>query len=1245
MSSAGNPATSSRPATRGPRRSRVVLTDYHETLRPTYAVPEDAGAEPLKWLLLIQELPLDTPLDTAAAEDERRWQATPSARFERLLRETQVPIGLLSDGTHLRLMYAPRGETAGHLTFPVRPMTEPAGRPIFAALLMLLSGPRLFSLPDRQRLPAILAESRKYQNTVSTELARQVLAALYELLRGFQAADDLRKGDLLRDVLARDPDSVYAGLLTVLLRLVFLLYAEDRGLLSDDEVYVKFYSITGLFERLRADAGRYPDTMDQRYGAWAQLLALFRLVHDGGRHGSLKLPARHGYLFNPDRYPFLEGRPFGSLRGPDERLAVPLVADGVLFRVLQNLVVLDGERISYRTLDVEQIGSVYETIMGFRLEIARGQSIAVKPAKAHGAPVTISLEELLTVAGKDHGKWLKERTDQGLTGAALNALKAADTPEALVAALERKVARELTPNIVSKGSMALQPSDERRRSGSHYTPRSLTEPIVRKALEPILKQFGEQPMPAQVLGLKVCDPAMGSGAFLVEACRELGDALLKAWAVHGGMPKVPDDETPELFAQRTIAQRCLYGVDKNPLAVDLAKLSLWLATLAKGHAFTFLDHALRCGDSLVGLTRQQIADFHWKRTPERVFSQQEIEDCITSATRSRQQILEAGDEKSPLLKQQLLANADAALALPRLAGNVVASAFFAGDNDKRREGQRKDLLRAMTTYLQGNVAARPTAAEQDLRAGEKGIMPFHWEIEFPEVLSRDNPGFDCIVGNPPFAGKNTIIDGHRAGYLDWLKTLHAESHGNADLVAHFFRRAFNLLRAGGTFGLIATNTIAQGDTRTTGLRWICTHGGTIYAARRRYKWPGQAAVVVSVVHVAKQSRDRDGTGIAPPYLLDGKRVPLITAYLFHAGGYENPATLKANANKSFQGSIVLGLGFTFDDTDKDGLANPIALMHELIAKDKRNAERIFPYIGGEEVNDSPTHAHHRYVINFGEMTEEEARRWPNLITIVEAKVRGKRASHSTAPWWQLERPRTELYRLIEDKSAVLANAMYGPYLSVTFLRSAQVFNNKINVTVFDSFSSFSVMQSRVHEIWARFFSATLKDDLAYTPTDCFETFPFPANFETHPQLEAAGKAYYEFRAALMVRNNEGLTQTYNRFHHPNEASADIARLRELHAAMDRAVLDAYGWTDLQPTCEFLLDYEEEEEDEGSGGRSRKKPWRYRWPDDFRDEVLSRLLDLNKRRAEQEALAGAAEKPKKVGRKKGKRQPPDAPGLF
>ena len=149
----------------------------------------------------------------------------------------------------------------------------------------------------------------------------------------------------------------------------------------------------------------------------------------------------------------------------------------------------------------------------------------------------------------------------------------------------------------------------------------------------------------------------------------------------------------------------------------------------------------------------------------------------------------------------------------------------------------------------------------------------------------------------------------------------------------------------------------------------------------------------------------------------------------------------------------------------------------------------------------------------------------------------------------------------------------------------------------------------------------MKDDLRYNPGDCFETFPLPPDWQSDPTVEAAGQTYYDFRAALMVKNDEGLTRTYNRFHDPDERSPDILRLRELHAAMDRAVLDAYGWTDIPTDCEFLLDYEIDEETWGN----KKKPWRYRWPDEVHDEVLARLLDLNQKRYEEEVAAGLHDK--------------------
>ena len=964
----------------------VALPEYHETLRPTYGVREfspPAGQAP--WLMLIQCLPIGTDLDAPMAASERHWHASPQAKCERLLRETGVPIGLLVNGTHLRLVYAPRGETSGYITFSVAEMAQVAGRPIFAGLHLLLSAERLFSLPEPQRLPALLAESRKYQNTVSTQLAEQVLAALYELLRGFQAADDQRHGALLHEALTANPNHVYAGLLTVLMRLVFILYAEDRGLLPSDPVYTNYYAVTGLFERLREDVGRHPDTMDLRYGAWAQLLTLFRLIYEGGRHGAMRLPARQGYLFDPDRYPFLEGRPYGARRREEDTFDLPRIADGVIFRVLNNLLILDGERLSYRTLDVEQIGSVYETMMGFNLEVAQGQSIAIKPTRAHGAPTTINLEELLVTRAPERLKWLADQTDQKLTGQAADALKSATSIDDLLAALDRRIAKNVTPHMVPAGSMVLQPSDERRRSGSHYTPRSLTEPIVRTTLRPILARLGDTPTPEQILDLKVCDPAMGSGAFLVETCRLLGDELVKAWHVHDSVLVIPPDEDEVLHARRLVAQQCLYGVDKNPMAVDLAKLSLWLATLARDHPFTFLDHSLRCGDSLVGLTKEQIAAFHWTRTPALTTNHQPlttlfkdpIAERMQRAMAYRQRILAARDAKPYEQLRQELGVADDALSLVKLAGDLVIAAFFSASKDRDRVERLNTLARQLVQYTsrQGRIedGLPLTEAADALRCGEKPIEPFHWEIEFPEVFGRENGGFDAIVGNPPFAGKNTLINSHRDGYLDWLKTVHDESHGNADLVAHFYRRAFNLLRKDGCFGLIATNTIGQGDTRSTGLRWICTHGGTIFAARRRYRWPGVAAVVVSVVHVCRGK-------LGGPFILDGRGVPQITAYLFHAGGHDDPARLKANEEKSFIGSYVLGMGFTFDDTDTSGVASPLSLMRELVAKDPRNAERIFPYIGGEEVNDSPTHAHHRYVINFGEMSEEEARQWPDLMT-------------------------------------------------------------------------------------------------------------------------------------------------------------------------------------------------------------------------------------------------------------------------
>ena len=1204
-----------------PSELELPLPDYGETLRPDFAVRElDPKEGAVSWQLLVRVLQPGTDLDRVSAA-KGKLEASPHGRMERLLRQTGVPAGLLFNGRVLRLISGPRGESSGWLDFRVAEMIQTAGRPISTALRLLLGQTRLLALPRNKRLVALLEDSRKFQNEVSERLAEQVLHGLYELLRGLQSAHDASKGELLHHQMAEHPDEVYRAMLTVILRLVFLLYAEERGMLPDDETFLCHYSLSGLYERLRGDAALYPDTMNQRYGAWAQLVVLFRMVHDGAECGAMRLPKRHGVFFDPDRFPFLEGRTGAGSLQIHERIEPPLIPDGTIYRALDKLLVLDGERISYRALDVEQIGSVYETMMGFRLETATGRSIAIKAAKIHGAPSTIDLDALLEQEPKNRKKWVQDRTDRKLTDKVNKAVKDAATLEDLHVALDPVLDKEATPDLVPQGAMTLQPSEERRRSGSHYTPRALTEPIVRRTLEPILTRLrkageGEDerlPTPEQILELKVCDPAMGSGAFLVEACRQLGDALIESWHARDCLPELPVDEDEVIFARRLVAQRCLYGVDRNPMAVDLAKVSLWLITLAREHALTFVDHALRHGDSLVGLTNAQIAARDW--------SNEELVDSpryralkaeVEKVGELRRQIREAGDEVPDFEFRDLLDEAEHAANQVRTYGDLVIEAFFAGSKDKERKAA---LAKAWNLIASGDMAQeRPRLDE--LRHVDPPLAPFHWQLEFPEVFGRENPGFDAFVGNPPFLGGKRISTVQGPAYRDWLVSLHLDASSNMDLVGHFFRRGFELARDKGAVGFIATNTIAQGDTRSGSLRYICNSGGEIYSATRRHQWPGQAAVVVSIVHIHKGH-------YSGSHILDGVEVDKITAFLFHAGGNENPAQLAANARRSFVGCDLKGQGFIFDDTDKKGLANPLVEMNRILAANPEAHKVIHPYIGGEEVNTSPTQSPHRYIINFSGITEAEARNsYPQLMEIVELKVRSERITKAkdvaSAPWWQFWRTRDKLYRELSQLQRTLVIAQVTTHHAITFQPTDRVFAMMLIVFPTESDSIFSILQSRLHELWARFFGSSMKDDPRYTPSDCFETFPFPEGWQADPTLEAAGKTYYEFRADLMVRNDEGLTKTYNRFHDPEERDPDILKLRELHAAMDRAVLNAYGWDDISTDCEFLLDYEIDEED---WSPRKKKPYRYRWPEAVHDVVLARLLELNAERSKRESLQG------------------------
>jgi hypothetical protein len=1206
-----------------PARLVVDLRDYGDTLRPTYALLDTMADDPETVVLLVSVADTGANLDKPPAEERSTgWHASPHARLERLLRDTEVPAGLLCNGDTLRLVYAPRGESSGYIDFPVAEMTTVGGRSILSALHMLLSEHRVLGADDGQRLLDLMAESRKYQSEVSNRLSEQVLGALWELMRGFQAADEAAGGRVLFDLARTEPDQIYGGLLTVIMRLVFLLYAEDQGLMPDSEVYARNYSIGGLYERLRSDAGRYPDTMEQRFGAWAGLLTTFRLVFDGGGHGPLRLPTRHGQLFNPDEYPFLEGRPPGVHRVMGQTFEAPRVSDGVVWRVLEGLLVLDGERLSYRALDVEQVGSVYESMMGFDVRTTAGRAIAVRPKH-----VVIDLDKLLAQAPAKRKKWLKDNGETELSTGGNRELKAAKTIDELVAALGRRVSPQ-TPRPLAPGALFLQPGQERRRSGSHYTPRELTEPIVRTTLRPVLEGLGERPTPEQILDLKVCDPAMGSGAFLVEVCRQLAEALVTAWEVHDCMPKLPPDEDPLLHARRLVAQRCLYGVDKNRFAVNLAKLSLWLVTLARDHAFTFLDHALKHGDSLVGLTLEQIGAFHWdppKRDYGPLFKGVSASVGRAGEFRMAIQALGEGDYDR---RRDAWREAEEVLREARLTGDLCIAAFFGAQKDKEREALRLELKRHVDERRSGRGnATHLLGPVEALRGAENPIPPFHWEVEFPEVFTGDGPGFAAILGNPPFLGGKKISGAFGVQYKHWLAETHRGSSGNADVVAHFFRRSYLLLREGGTSGLVATNTIAQGDTRRTGLRWVGLQGGTIYDVNRRVAWPGLASVVVSVVHFARQYDTLDRR-------IDGKPVPFISAFLFHGGGHEDPHRLAANRSISYIGCDIKGQGFLFDDTDP--AASPVRVMEDLL-EDSPGYERLIqPYLGGSEIYTHPLHSHHRWVINFGERSLEEVKEFPELLAIVEEKVRPERLTKSGAlrtwPWWRFWRVRREMTDACSGLERVLVIPQTGNALSFTFVPWPLVLSHTVVVFATDEISFFGVLQSRIHRVWALFFAATMKDDARYIPNDCFETFPFPAQWSGDCVIMEKAQSFFDTRRKVMVELGVGLTNVANRFNDPNEFSPEILHLRGLQAEMDRAVLDAYGWTDIPTDCDFFLDYEIDEENWSS---RKRKPWRYRWPDEVHDEVLARLLDLNQKRYEEEVAKGLHDKGKRKAKPKKK----------
>jgi len=1224
-----------------------LVAEQTITLRPSYVV-RDRTIEGSPAVLLVHRFESDTALNRPIPGEA--WAASPIDRAVELARASNVPLALVTDGSRWTIVWAREGETTGTCTWRAELWLEETVT--LRAFATLLGARRFFALPKEDGLAALLQESAGKQQEVADQLGSQVRRAVELLIATLDREDRDRQGELLQDL---ESAEVYRGAVTVMMRLVFLFVAEERRLLPiDDPGYAETLAASTLRGQLQERADRYgEDPLERSTAAWHRVLALFRAVHGGIQHDALRLPAYGGGLFDPDRYPFLEGRPPGSAWHTDAARPLP-VDDRTMLHLLDALQTLEqsGARVllSYRALDVEQIGHVYEGLLDHTALRITDTALAL----GGKLEPELTLRDLdgWAAAGPDV---LSERVakETGRSVSAIHKALAAELTDEQRSRLRAACGNDDTlldevapyhallrddlrgdPLVFLPGSLFVTQALDRRSSGTYYTPRQLAEEVVHYALDPV----AYNPGPAQerdpgkwklrpadeLLDLKIADIAMGSGAFLVAACRYLAAKLLEAWssdaAAAEALPADPIER--EALAHRLIAERCLYGVDKNPMAVEMAKLSLWLITLAKDRPFSFVDHALRTGDSLLGVTDLvQLRDAHlnprWHRQASFDLGFGEIEAAVDRALalRSNLEAFVVRDIPDAKRKATLLVEADKELGNARLLADLVVGAGLSQLDDADPLATT-DVARDIRVVLnhEGSDVGR-LVAETRLRAlsdtwlverrravGQVSEVewsdrdPFHWALELPEVGARG--GFDAIVGNPPFQGGQKITGTLGNQYRDYLvKWLAGGVRGSADLVAYFYLRASALLRTGGGFGLIATNTVAQGDTREVGLDQLTKWGLTLHRAIPSEPWPGGANLEMATVWAqllewtGRRFLGRVEVGAISPALT----VPSRTA--------GNPHKLLTDRDRSFQGFVVVGKGFVLSSEEADAM----------VALDAKNLEVVRPYLGGEDLNQRPDLTASRWVIDFRDWSEARSRQYEAPFARVEALVRPERAkvnreAHRTR-WWQFGETRPALRRAISGLDRCLAITLHSKSVQVSFVPTGIVYQHALALFAYDDDAHFGLLSSGIHWWWAVTHASTMRTDIRYTPTDCFDTFAQP---DLSNAIGEFGGELNDHRGALMLDRQEGLTTTYNRVHDPDEHSDDIVRLRELHVALDYAVRDAYGWSDFDLCHDF---------------HETKFGTRFTFAPVPRQEVLDRLLELNHERYAVEVRQGLQGKPK------------------
>lgn len=1236
--------------------------------KPDFVLKGDGSSAPM---LFVSIMPEGTDLEKVKVGDG--WPVPVFERMTLLCRDKGVRLGLVTNGERWMLVNAPVGSTSSHVSWYARLwFQEPVTLKAFQSLL----GVRRWFGPEEETLPVMLEDSLLHHEEVTDTLGEQVKRAVEVLVQCLDKADQDRNRELLHDV---SPAELYEAGLTVMMRLVFVLCAEERGLLLlDDPVYDQHYAITTLRGQLAEEADQHGhEVLERRHDAWTRLLAVFRAVYGGIDHESLRMPALGGSLFDPDRFPFLEGRAKGTRW--QEIPAQPLPIDNrTVLLLLEALQVLEQRGgallLSYKALDVEQIGHVYEGLLEHTVRRLKKDTLGlIGSQKAKNPNIALAELESARLDGEDALISIVETTTSRSKSAITNAL-AKEVDDATFGKIvtvcggDMELAARLKPFahllrtdawgdfiVYRAHSFAVTLGADRRETGTHYTPKSLTESIVETTLEPVAYVGPAEGKPreewqlkssTELLDLKICDPAMGSGAFLVQVCRWLSERLVEAWGKETGQGKfitvdgvalesagsaepMPDSlDERLLIARRLVAEKCLYGVDLNPLAVELAKLSIWLITLAKGRPFGFLDHNLRSGDSLLGLHKlEQLTKFSLHPEKKQTISifASNIEAAFKDALALRKQLRETPirDIRDVQYMERLDQEARQKLEhIEHIADAMIGEALASGGNQRALDTAMDNLSTWAEAYIEGdNETGRKIIAEArkslsiDLPVGKPPRKPFHWAVEFPEVYERG--GFNAVVGNPPFYAGSWLKSILGEKYRNYLVKNIADGktglRGTADLCVYFLLRNSTLISKIGKLGLVMSSSITEGDSLEVGNVALINNNHTIYNATSKMKWPGKASVEIILAWYTKG----EFNGLKR---IDGEAVKYISSTLSTHEDLPDPFELPFNKKLICKGHELQGDGFK--------LNKETAI--QLLSEDPKNNQVIFPLVTGDDINNTPLIKPETYVINFGERTFEESSIYTTLMKIVEENVKPERMKYQGNTgrdkylrnfWWLFRGFRSELYEYSLSHSQFLVLSVVSKYRAFSFVPSNFIPTAATSCFLIEDYSIFACLQSSYHEIWAENFGSSLGETLRYIAGRCFKTFPFPkSNIDA---LNSVGKKYYKFRSHLMAEKEIGLTDAYNCFHSSEENEGMFVSLRDLQVEMDKKIATAYGWDDL---------------DLNHGFHETKQGIRFTISEEARREVLQRLLKLNHERYEEEVAQGLHDKKKTSTPRKRKSSP-------